>query len=643
MSTSFVRRIAAALVLSSGGVALSGPVGALTGTSPWFDQALTQATSSQFTSMTSVSCPTSSFCAAGGSYTVTGGRNAFVSTFNGSNWTSHIVGASLGATTIVVNSVSCVSAAFCIAAGNFVSPGGSTLGFVTSWNGVSWSDQALPPLATAPTAETLSTVSCVTTTFCAVGGGYLAEGATTTLPFVSVFDGTTWRGQTFDANVASSNSVAAGAIDSVSCVSATFCEAGGDYGDAVNYGAGPTTEPLVASWNGVRWSAQQLASTVNTGHNGNVTAVSCVSTTFCVAAGTDAVQQASTHSAFLSEFNGLTWSSQGFADLVPRPLLATVTSVSLPAVSCTSAQFCVATGSYVYQPHDLPLSVAFATTWNGQSWAVQSLETSLPPTGGAVASTVSCVNSTFCVVGGNDSPVGQAVGSVPPPSFAFVSVWNGGSWLDQPTATSFAGASSASVQAVSCTEPGTCQAVGEYVDSGGNQQDFASTNVVLRQSPLVVLAPTRAIVGREVYLTTSGGSGTIAPTFAVTGRQCLLAGPLLTATAVTTCVVTARNEANGMFDAATAAPVTVTFTLARQPLLLLRLPRFGTLSRPVVAVVTGGGGVGRVRLSASGNWCSVRGLTVVATQPTLCTVRATKASSGSYGSAESAPVVVSFR
>jgi len=632
-------------VVSSVALALVTLVGATPAgadASPWYDEPLTQATASQFTSMAAISCPTSVFCAAGGSYSITHGRLAFVTTFNGTSWTSHIVGAPLDTTNAVITAVSCATPSFCMAGGRYQSSAGTTLGFVTQWNGTRWADQTLPGFAQAPASDAVDTISCVEGPFCVVGGSYLAQGTRSTLPFVNVFDGTQWIGQTFDLNatpVASNVQLVAGAIKAVTCLSRVFCVAGGGYGDGTNYGGGPASEPMVATWDGAKWSATEIAANVNSGHSGSVTALSCGTPTFCMAAGVDA-EHSGSRGIFLSRFDGGQWlSSDG---RTPAAMTQSIIDPSLAAVSCTVTGFCVVVGSYRHAEGTGTRRASFAEMVHGDGSFDLPLESALPSTASAEVTSVSCASSVFCVAGGNDTPVDQSFSSVPSSTFAFVSVWNGGQWHDMPVATSL-NASKAGVDAVSCTATYSCHAVGNYVDQGNNQQDFDSVNGLLAQSPLAITGPPKGVVGRQLFLTTSGGSGTVAPSFQVLGNHCILHGALLSASQVTKCEVSARNQANGPYAAVVAPPVVFSFTSQAQRILRIVAPLFGRVARPLPIAITGGSGSGTVRLSVVGEGCSFRGRFVVAQKPTLCTVRASKEASASFASATSTPLTISFQ
>jgi hypothetical protein len=181
------------------------------------------------------------------------------------------------------------------------------------------------------------------------------------------------------------------------------------------------------------------------------------------------------------------------------------------------------------------------------------------------------------------------------------------------------------------------------VDEGNNEQDFDSVNGPLAQSPLAITAPLKGVVGRQLFLTTSGGSGSVAPTFQVVGNHCILHGALLTASQATKCEVSARNQANGHYAAVVAPPVIFNFALQAQRTVRVVASSVGRVARPLPIAVTGGSGTGTVRLSVTGAGCYFRGRFLVAQKPTLCTVRASKEASGPFASASSTPLTISFQ
>jgi hypothetical protein len=124
-------------------------------------------------------------------------------------------------------------------------------------------------------------------------------------------------------------------------------------------------------------------------------------------------------------------------------------------VACTSLRDCVAVGSFYNQSADVPL----AASWNGRAWRSQPVPAPAPPDD-SYLNGVSCVKRTFCLaVGREDLPSDQ--------SAALAEVWRGKRWRITPTPP-LQPAAHASLEAVSCSSPTACTAVG-YTDSAGQQ------------------------------------------------------------------------------------------------------------------------------------------------------------------------------
>ncbi len=341
-----------------------------------------------------------------------------------------------------LDSVSCVSPAFCVAM--------DRSGEAATFESGAWS----APAAVAPAYPGGSDlVSCATEKFCmAVGSaGYALS-----------FDGSTWSPPTYlEAN---------GGITSVSCGSDRFCAAVDAYGSVFTY-------------NGSAWSAPLL---VDPGED--LTSVACTSPSFCMAV--DSFGQAIT-------FDGVSWSTpvqvgQAYDDLdsvscasaswcalgsgVPDGGLFTYdgsawtdwsyadTTSPTESLSCTSPSFCVAVDS-----------AGDAVSFDGATWG-----TPVAVSAGAALSSVSCTSASFCMAldttssafvlgssgwsaSGSFDPVHGDLTSVSCVSAAYcVAVdsegeafsYSGSSWSLPELATPGAALSS-----VSCASPVSCQAV----------------------------------------------------------------------------------------------------------------------------------------------------------------------------------------
>jgi hypothetical protein len=423
-------------------------------TTPAFDPALI-----------GVSCPTADFCEAVGGY---GGNGAGVAagvlaeTWNGSSWALQSVPVPSGATVPGLNQVSCTSATFCEAVGEYSDSSGATVPLAETWNGTAWSVQSAPSPSGA-LLEVLSGVSCTSATFCeAMGGG--------STPFIDDWNGTSWQSQSLPGTVSYGPVSCASAdfceavgptgdaavwngtawtvqtvpgvatgdsneFDGVSCVSADFCEATGSYSN----GSG-TTSALAETWNGTVWSVQSAAGPSGASFT-SLNGVSCAAASACEAGGdSDQTSQSSTLSALAEAWNGSSWTTQHA--VTP----AAAVSNSLSELSCPSAGFCEAVGTATDPSGN---TIGLAETWNGTAWKIQSLPQPAQASDGvrAILSGVSCVSVSFC----------EAVGYSAATPGAAAWVWNGTSW----TAQAVTGSDLASV---SCTSADFCTAVSSNGD-----------------------------------------------------------------------------------------------------------------------------------------------------------------------------------
>jgi len=340
-----------------------------------------------------------------------------------------------------VSKVQCFSATSCIGVGQYVDQSYNSQPFVTVFNGTSWV-AALLPLPSAR-GGSLSELSCVSSTFCVAGGTYTTlTGQNRAL--VETYNGTNW---TAADPLLSYSSVTYVGIYSLSCVSSTFCVATGSLYDG-------NSKAYVAVYNGSTWTKQDIANNLSPVNVSQGFSVSCASTTFCVETGYfyNSLNQ---NMAYISMFNGSSWATQQ----VQVGLQGSVTNVS-----CVSSTFCVAagyTGTYPYQ--------AFTTKYTGQgsTWTATNIAQFSGVTTSYV-NTLNCFSTTLCVVGGWTS-----VSGVPD---AYASVFNGTTWADsQLTSSLRVGSAGDAVTSASCISGSFCVAVGYYSsDVNGHTQGFAS-------------------------------------------------------------------------------------------------------------------------------------------------------------------------
>jgi hypothetical protein len=225
--------------------------------------------------LTSVSCASSLFCAAVD-------KRGHAATYANGSWGTFV---SVGGR---FHAVSCPSVSFCVAGND---------GRVAIYNGTSWTESNF--IDTAPAGEhsfyayTLTSVSCPSTSFCATVDGWgkalTYDGTSWSAP-VSI-DGETW-------------------LTSVSCTSSSFCAAVDQRGNALTY-------------NGSSWSAPNDIDGTGDVIPDGFTSVSCPASSFCAAV--DQRGNALT-------YNGSSWSAPASID----------SGHELTSVSCPSAAFCAA-------------------------------------------------------------------------------------------------------------------------------------------------------------------------------------------------------------------------------------------------------------------------------------------------------------
>jgi hypothetical protein len=299
-----------------------------------------------------------------------------VESWNGRAWsnvaTPVLTGGDAGPPSPSFNSVSCVSAGFCVAVGEIREFNMGTRcchrPLIESWNGREWS--MVPNPAGLPYAS-LADASCVSSRFCAaVGSNNGGDGGGPPRTLMESWNGRAW------SLLPSPNPGNLDEPRGVSCVSVMFCVAvglefspgkGGDY-------------PLIESWNGAEWSVVPKPN-----NEGALNGVSCVSAKRCVAVGWS-------HTGTLVEtWNGSTWSVLES----PNPEGGGVPE--LRGVSCVSAGSCAAVGS---DSTEAGPSQTLVETSKGSKWAI--IPSANSASGVSYLDGVSCASTQSCFAVGED-------------------------------------------------------------------------------------------------------------------------------------------------------------------------------------------------------------------------------------------------
>lgn len=339
-----------------------------------------------------VSCSSTSSCAAVGRHDTGTNEQTLIKMWNGTQWTT-LPSPDVSATQWnELTSVSCSSSSSCVAVGDSYD---STLGFVQSmavvWDGSRWSIQH--SANTSPSVNNwLNGVSCTSSNNCVAVGSSSPGSIPQTL--VETWNGAQWT------IIPSPNppSDASAVLTSVSCVSASACVAAGYSYD------GSHNRTLIETWNGSQWT---IVSSPNSSvsDDENLTAVTCRTTSFCMATGYAA--NGSGAQTLVESWNGSQWT------IVPSPNTSPGDYDLLYGVSCVSVSSCSAVGTAGTGSGNRPL----LERWDGSQW---SIATDFPFANQEHdVRSISCTSPTLCFVAGMSfsntvfSPFVAAVGSAP--------------------------------------------------------------------------------------------------------------------------------------------------------------------------------------------------------------------------------------
>lgn len=373
--------------------------------------------------LASVSCTSMSNCMAGGSYLGADSVNVTLAErWDGTAWTVVASPNPDGAQGSHFGSVSCTSASYCVAAGSYFDADFNNVTLIESWDGSSWSIDTHPN-PPGSFDSSFAGVSCSDASHClAVGHTYSPSFAAKDDTLAEVWDGSSW------STVGSPSPSTTSGMNAVSCVTGTSCMTVGSFFNSSN------DYQTLAEW----WNGSSL-SIVN--QDAELAGVSCVDATHCVAVGSQFGDDSlSTTLAAVSDGNG--WR------VVPTPNPASSEGSYLSAVTCVSAQHCVAVG-YYYDSDNTRLTLV--ETWDGAHW---SIVPSPNPKGSAysVFYGVACTSGTQCVA------VGSSGGRT------LAESWNGTHWsikaTDDPLSTAYS-----ELASVTCRSATRCLAVGYETDT----------------------------------------------------------------------------------------------------------------------------------------------------------------------------------
>jgi hypothetical protein len=476
--------------------------------------------SQPFVALNSVSCVSAGECGAAGRYFDSlGGGEGLLLTETAGVWGAGVevslpanAAANPGA---FVGSVSCASAGDCSAVGGYTDSSGDFEGLLLTETGGVWAtgvEASLPANAGSQPNVSLSSVSCASAGDCTAAGRYTDGSGSEGLLLTETAG--VWATGVEAALPANAGSQPAVVLNSVSCVSAGDCGAAGVYTDS----SGDSEGLLLTERAGVWATGVEASLPANAAANPSafVGSVSCASAGDCSAVGVYTDSSGHAQGLLLTETSG-TWATG-----VQAPLPANAGSqpfVDLNSVSCASAGNCAAVGDYAdSSDHDRGLLL----TETAGVWAT-GVQAPLPANAaadpGVDLSSVSCASAGDCSAAGD---YGDSSGHVQGLLLTDTAgVWAAGVEASLPA--NAAADPDAAVGSVSCASAGECAAVGAYDDSSSHQGlllSAARVSPTLAANAAASATAGSAIPGSSISATLAGGSAPIGTvTFTVFGPR----------------------------------------------------------------------------------------------------------------------------
>lgn len=310
---------------------------------------------------TAISCVSATYCLAVGTIERSGNRLNLVERWNGSTWSNVPAGDVPGRKAVVtLTGVSCAAVAECSVVGDAIamSTSGWRYRFLTDTDVAgAWRRQTFPKAARIDVHRTSHEVSCSSPTQCVAVGRGRVDGKPATETLVGGRGG--WR--LTSAHYAHGGVLAA-RLTAISCNSGGCTLVGG--------GRGPDASGRIVHLHGAT-ARRETPAAIRQADASALSSVSC-SGSSCLAVGHKQIP-GSPLSPFAATNTGNGW----------QQISAPRFNGELNAVSCVTAQFCMAVGRGVRR------AVGTAAIWNGTGWR------SVTVTGGPVRG-VTCPTTQFC-------------------------------------------------------------------------------------------------------------------------------------------------------------------------------------------------------------------------------------------------------
>jgi hypothetical protein len=313
------------------------------------------------TELTAVTCMSAANCLAAGQYHSAGRQQGMLLAGHGASWTATRAPLPASAAAhphVILSSVACASASSCVAAGQYFASG-SAYGLLVVGHDSSWQafQAPLPADAAGKPAARLTSVTCTDGGDCVAVGNYLDKPGNEQ-GFIVTGSGSAWS--SYRAALPASAVTPGAALTAVTCPTASKCVAAGSF-------SANSRGMILTGW-GASWTA--VSTPLPSGAAANPAAafrqISCLSATACVAVGSYSASGAGRQGLLVSG-RGSSWSAASARLPAGAAANQGTPGAGLVSVACATATTCVAAGNYTDTAGD---GRVLLLTWGGSSWAV---------------------------------------------------------------------------------------------------------------------------------------------------------------------------------------------------------------------------------------------------------------------------------
>jgi len=311
-----------------------------------------------------IACASPGTCLAAGTYRSQGQQQGVLLSGHGGAWTATRAPLPTGAAAhphVVLTSVACPAASFCVAAGYYTAAAGTAEGLIVTGQDTSWTAHRapLPPDARARPSAQLKAVACAGASHCAAVGGYYDTLGNQQGLIVTGGSG----GWSAVRAALPPSAVTPGAVlASVACPGPGSCAAAGSF-------SARERAEVLTGW-GSSWTATAIALPKDAAASPQATfrQIVCPATTECVAAGRYRAASGG-NQGLLTGGHGTSW----LVASAPLPAGAAADQnapgAGLASVACPSVSSCVAAGQYTDTAGDARLLLL---SWRNGTWTARS-------------------------------------------------------------------------------------------------------------------------------------------------------------------------------------------------------------------------------------------------------------------------------